>query len=215
MPQRPAGGPPTATRVRPMPPAVPVLPQRKPPALSGNPWRPGVKPRNWKSIVIHHTATSRGSVESIHAAHLRRKDSRGRHWKGIGYHFVIGNGNGMPDGAIEPTFRWRTQMQGAHAGNLEYNQTGIGIALVGNFEKQRPSRKQLIAVKRLIAVLKREYDIAGKKVIGHRRLKATACPGRFFPLAEVSGHVPAYLYSHESKPGSAVRIAVRTKGMTQ
>jgi len=136
--------------------------------------------------VLHHTATDRGSVESIHAAHLKRKDSQGRPWKGIGYHFVIGNGNGMPDGQVESTFRWRTQIHGAHAGKREYNEYGIGIALVGNFEEEPPSEAQLRAVKRLVATLKRAYDIPSNEVVGHNDVRATACPGKYFPLAKVS-----------------------------
>ena len=158
-----------------------------PPAITGNPWKPAVPLREWKHIVIHHTASESGNVETINADHLTRKDKNGVHWKGIGYHFLIGNGSGMGDGEIEPTFRWRQQMQGAHADNLEYNQHGIGVCLVGNFENHRPSSAQLVAVKRLVGVLKSEYHIQGDQVVGHRDVKkATECPGKLFPLSEVA-----------------------------
>ncbi|GAB4139236.1 MAG: hypothetical protein Tsb009_08040 [Planctomycetaceae bacterium] len=199
IPQRPALGPPGAARVSPLR-RAPVPPNFKHPSLDplGNSWKPKGKPRDWKSIVIHHTATSRGDVESIHQAHLKRKDKNGRHWQGIGYHFVIGNGNGMGDGEIEPTFRWRLQLHGAHAGNNEHNQRGIGIALIGNFEKNRPTRAQLRAVKQLVAVLKREYHIPAKNVLGHSRIRATACPGKLFPLAEVSqSHSDVFIGTHQ------------------
>jgi N-acetyl-anhydromuramyl-L-alanine amidase AmpD len=149
------------------------------PAVVENPWKPDEKVRDWRHIVIHHTASSTGSVESVHEAHL------GRGWMGIGYHFLIGNGNGMDDGEIEPTFRWRQQLHGAHAGKDEYNQHGIGICLVGNFEETHPSAAQLAAVKRLVGVLKSEYDIGSDHVIPHNDVKSTACPGKNFPLAEV------------------------------
>lgn len=156
-----------------------------PHSISANPWRPTVKPRNWKSIVLHHTAAEAGSVESIHETHLKRKDASGNNWLGIGYHFVIGNGNGMGDGEIEPTFRWKQQMHGAHAGEKEHNQTGIGITLIGNFEEKPPTSRQLAAVKQLVSVLKAEYGIPNDQVIGHGDVKATACPGKLFPLEEV------------------------------
>lgn len=155
-------------------------PDPTPPVTIHNPWKPTADVRDWTSIVIHHTATERGSVESIHEAHLAKE------WLGIGYHFVIGNGNGMPDGAIEPTFRWREQLHGAHAGSDEYNQQGIGIALIGNFEEEPPTAAQLMAIKRLVAILKSEYEIESERVIGHGEVKATACPGKLFPLQEVS-----------------------------
>ena len=141
--------------------------------------------------MIHHTGTSSGSVESINAAHLKKKDKNGNPWLGIGYHFVIGNGEGMADGLIEPTFRWRTQIQGAHAGssNKEFNERGIGICLVGNFEKTPPTPAQRQSVKRLVQTLRAEYKIPPARVVGHRdiRDKPTECPGKFFPMAEVAG----------------------------
>lgn len=157
-----------------------------PPVAELNPWKPTVEEREWNYIVLHHTASDAGSVESIHEAHLKRKDSAGNPWLGIGYHFVIGNGNGMGDGDIEPTFRWKQQLHGAHAGAGEYNQHGIGIVLVGNFQETSPSPAQLAAVKRLVGILKADYGVRSENVIGHGDVKATACPGRYFPLAEVT-----------------------------
>ncbi|WP_298867755.1 peptidoglycan recognition family protein [uncultured Gimesia sp.] len=154
-----------------------------------NPWKPEAELRDWKYIVIHHTASTTGSVESIHDLHSKKKDKSGNSWLGIGYHFVIGNGNGMPDGDIEPTFRWREQMHGAHAGAKEFNQKGIGVCLVGNFEKKPPTEAQLVAVKKLVGILKAEYKIAGENVQGHRDVKATACPGKYFPMSEVAAAV--------------------------
>jgi hypothetical protein len=182
------------------------------PTLSINPWKPSVTPRKWQSIVIHHTATSRGSVESIHEAHLKRKDKSGNPWLGIGYHFVIGNGNGMVDGSIEPTFRWRGQLHGAHAGGGEHNNFGIGIALVGNFEEGPPSPRQLASVKRLVAALKTEYAIQSDHVVAHNDIKATACPGKYFPMDEVSQSQPDVFLGQIQRneaPATAVAAAQR------
>lgn len=162
------------------PPASPPPQRFQPPVTVQNPWKPTAPPREWRHIVIHHSASSGGSVESIDAAH------KGRGWDGVGYHFVIGNGDGMGDGEIESTFRWRGQTHGAHAGKAEYNQHGIGICLIGNFEDSQPSTAQMAAVKRLVSVLKHEYGIPSDEVIAHRDVKATACPGRNFPIAEIS-----------------------------
>lgn len=153
-----------------------------PPVAVHNPWKPDALPRDWRYIVLHHTASSAGSIESVHEAHI------GRGWDGIGYHFLIGNGNGMGDGEIQPTFRWREQIHGAHAKspNNEYNEHGIGICLVGNFEETQPSAAQLSSVKRLVGVLKNEYGLTAGQVIGHRDVKATACPGKNFPIGEIS-----------------------------
>jgi len=145
-------------------------------------WRPAKPPRKWKSIVLHHTATEAGSVKSIHAEHLKRT-TNGKPWLGIGYHFVIGNGKGMADGAVEATFRWRDQLHGAHAGNQVQNQHGIGIALVGHFDRQPPSPAQLASLRRLVSHLKTAHAIPATGLIGHGEIKKTACPGKLFPLA--------------------------------
>lgn len=109
----------------------------------------------------------------------------------------------MPDGAIEPTFRWRTQIQGAHAGstNKDYNERGIGVCLVGNFEKSPPTAAQRKSVKLLVATLKAEYKIPSSDVVGHKDIRAssTECPGKFFPMAEVAASEPGRLLSLDSQ----------------
>jgi hypothetical protein len=68
----------------------------------------GLQRARWKSIVIHHSDSAFGDQASL------EKDARLRNLKGIGYHFVIGNGNGMGDGELFVTPRWNQQRQGAH-----------------------------------------------------------------------------------------------------
>lgn len=150
-----------------------------------NRWQPDAPVNAWKFIVIHHTATDSGSVESIDEAHRV-----GNAWQGIGYHFLIGNGHGMADGEVAATFRWQEQIAGAHAGNRQYNEFGIGVCLVGNFEEQPPTPAQLDAVRRLVGWLKGEFRLEQEQVLGHRDVKATACPGRHFPLDEVASARP-------------------------
>ncbi|MFH5802990.1 N-acetylmuramoyl-L-alanine amidase [Alienimonas sp. DA493] len=143
-------------------------------------WAPGedVEERPWRWIVVHHTATEAGSVEAIHRAHRRRRDAAGNPWRGIGYHFLIGNGDGMSDGAVEPTFRWRDQLAGAHAGRRAENERGVGVCLVGDFESADPTPAQRNAARRLIAFLRDRYDIPADRVLPHDAVSATACPGK-------------------------------------
>jgi len=180
----------------PQPPAVTLSPHIEPfgtnvgpaipsPEIGDAQWPADEPLRDWNYLVLHHTATDRGNVESIHETHLRRKDKNGNPWQGIGYHFVIGNGDGMGDGEIEPTFRWRQQLAGAHAGVNDYNQHGIGIVLVGNFEEQPPTQAQVVAAKRLVHALSRKCRIPADHVVGHADIKATQCPGRMFPLEDI------------------------------
>lgn len=149
------------------------------------PWTTSVPESSWKYIVIHHSGTDSGSVESIHREHRSRKDAYGNNWLGIGYHFVVGNGNGMPDGEIEGTFRWKEQIHGAHSGHAVFNARGIGICLIGNFENTDPSVRQLAAVRKLVRELAGRFGISGEQVVGHSAVRATSCPGRRFPLKEL------------------------------
>jgi N-acetyl-anhydromuramyl-L-alanine amidase AmpD len=145
------------------------------------------KYQGWKYIVIHHSATGAGSVKAFHKYHKQQG------YGGIAYHFVIGNGNGMKDGEIKPTFRWQQQISGTHVSinSWEYNVFGIGICLVGNLEKAPPTTAQIKVLKELIAKLQKRYHIKTKNIIGHKhvmyddlsgRTEQTDCPGTRFDL---------------------------------
>jgi len=129
--------------------------------------------------VIHHSATARGNAASFDQSH------RARGWDELGYHFVIDNGDGGPDGRVEVGSRWTKQKWGAHTGgtpNNEYNNHGIGICLVGEFSDQMPSRAQIAALERLVRTLASKYKIDPDNIIGHRDgpNAATSCPGAVF-----------------------------------
>lgn len=151
---------------------------------------PTVVARDWTTIVLHHSATTGGSVESIDRVHRRQKDAAGKPWLGIGYHFVVGNGHSMGDGEIRPTFRWQKQLPGAHAGRREENEHGIGICLIGNFDLDRPTDKQVAAVRALVKSLTARYAIDRNHVLRHQDVGATLCPGRLFPWDQVRADLP-------------------------
>ncbi len=150
-------------------------------------WGVDTVSRDWRYVVLHHTATAGGDVAQLDREHRGRTDRQGRPWRGVAYHFVIGNGQGMGDGVVEPTFRWREQLAGAHAGGEPFNAQGIGVCLVGNFDEQAPSERQQRAALELIDYLVERHEIPRSNIVGHRDIKATACPGRLFPLARLAG----------------------------
>jgi len=133
--------------------------------------------RDWRYIVIHHSASASGSAAEFDKYHREK-----RRWEnGLGYHFVIGNGNGTPDGKIEIGNRWINQINGAHAGVEEYNHYGIGICLVGNFNESYPTAAQMESLSTLVGYLQDRCRIPSEKVIMHRHCRQTDCPGRKFP----------------------------------
>ncbi len=142
-------------------------------------WKPTFRSRPWKHIVIHHSATEAGSAESFARTHNQRFEN------GLGYHFVITNGDGGPDGQVQVGPRWRKQIQGAHTGGTpqnEYNERGVGIGVVGTCNDCLPTKAQLASLEKLCRFLMREYDIPAGNVIGHRDAPGTAtdCPGDRF-----------------------------------
>lgn len=145
---------------------------------------PDVASRAWKYVVLHHSATAGGSAQSFDTFHRQQRGWQG----GLGYHFVIGNGIEQGDGTVVAGPRWYEQTAGAHANSAEYNDYGIGICLVGNFDEKPPTPAQVSAARALIVRLCRQYGIGPQNVVGHndiRRGGATACPGKLFPLDEL------------------------------
>ncbi|MCP5002966.1 MAG: N-acetylmuramoyl-L-alanine amidase [Planctomycetes bacterium] len=139
------------------------------------------KVRRWKYIVIHHSASNAGNASSIGKYH---REVRG--WEnGLGYHFLIGNGNGARDGQVEVGNRWNDQIDGAHAGKGEYNQYGIGICLVGNFENEYPSESQITSLVSLVNYLQKRCNIKKENVLKHCSVRKTVCPGNHFPYYKV------------------------------
>ncbi len=150
-------------------------------------WLPsaGVE-KKWTAIVIHHSATKTGN-----SAIFDRWHREGNHWEGIGYDFVIGNGTDSGDGQIEVTFRWREQIPGAHCGGTPgnwANKDGIGICLVGNFNRTTPTAKQMQSLLQLVRFLQKRYGIPKSRIYGHKTTpgaRITDCPGNNFPITKL------------------------------
>lgn len=143
-------------------------------------WVPAVAARAWKWIVIHHSDDVCGCCSTYDRIH------RAKGWDECGYHFVIGNGSLTGDGEVEPSGRWPAQKHGAHAKTPDnrYNDFGIGIVLVGDFEKGAgPSAAQYASTVKLTRWLMARYGIPAESVLRHGDTKATECPGRNFPWA--------------------------------
>jgi hypothetical protein len=148
----------------------------QPTAAEARAWSVARRSSRWRYIVIHHSATPTGSAAQFDVFHRKTKG-----WDGLGYDFVIGNGTGSKDGAVEVGYRWRDQVRGAHAGDDEMNEHGIGICLVGDFTKTRPSPAQMRALSRLCNFLSSYCGIGRDRFRLHGQVRDTACPGPYFP----------------------------------
>jgi len=142
--------------------------------------------KKWTAIVIHHSGTKNGSSAIFDKWHRE-----GRHWEGVGYDFVIGNGTNSADGRVEVTFRWRRQMPGAHCGGTPgnwANRDAVGICLVGDFDRTKPTSRQMLSLVKLIRFLQSRYRIPKSRIYGHNTTPGappTDCPGKHFQMAKL------------------------------
>ncbi len=153
--------------------------------------------RTIQQVHLHHTASSNrytaGQVPGILRG-IYRYHTVNLGWSDIGYNFLVDRFGrtwvGRAGGA-------KRSVRGAHT--LGFNSTSTGIAVLGNYEVTRPSRKVRAALVHLMAWKLDRYDRhpaqrvlvyshgsdkqpAGRKyrlptIDGHRDTNATACPG--------------------------------------
>lgn len=138
----------------------------------------------WRFIIVHNSGTKQGNARifDYYHRHVRRMTN------GLAYHFVIGNGTSSGNGEIEVGDRWRRQINGGHVHSDYLNNISLGICLVGDFNRDQPTRAQLDSCEELIRYLR---DRCGKverheiPVRPHREMNPprwpTDCPGDDFP----------------------------------
>ncbi len=135
----------------------------------------------WKYICIHHSKTTEGDVRTL--AHPE---------KGMGDHFLIGNGAGAADGEVQMSPRWRQQLPPLPpAGAGEVDGRCISICLVGDFARTRPTTAQLQQLGQLVDKLQSQYRIPGSSVYMGSQSNAVAGVGVNFPSNELRRHLAA------------------------
>jgi hypothetical protein len=152
---------------------------------------PSVVEKKWTAIVIHHSGTKSGDTAIFDKWHRENN-----HWQGVGYDFVIGNGSNSGDGQVEVTYRWQKQITGAHVGGTAgnwANRDGIGICLVGDFDRTQPTNAQMQSLVKLVRFLQSRYGIPKSRIYGHGTTPGagtvTDCPGRNFPMTWLKSQV--------------------------
>ncbi|HEY8239822.1 MAG TPA: LysM peptidoglycan-binding domain-containing protein [Kiritimatiellia bacterium] len=137
----------------------------------------------WRFIVVHHSGSTKGTMRGMDEYHRRKRHME----NGLAYHFVIGNGQGIPDGQVEIGDRWKRQIRGGHLASEKLNEKSIGICLVGNFNKTRPTAKQMASLNALIEDLLARCQPGAGAVKLHRQInpKPTECPGKHFPATAI------------------------------
>nr|XP_026500298.1 uncharacterized protein LOC113403885 isoform X1 [Vanessa tameamea] len=123
-------------------------------------------------VIIMHTATETCLTQSQCVLRVRLIQSfhiESRGWYDIGYNFLVGG-----DGSIYYGRGW--DYEGAHTKG--YNKYSIGIAFIGTFNNDPPSKQQLEACQKIIkrGVQLRKL-VKDYKLFAHRQLMSTLSPG--------------------------------------
>jgi N-acetyl-anhydromuramyl-L-alanine amidase AmpD len=120
-------------------------------------------------FMLHHMA-GHGSVTDVHREHLLRNFS------GIGYHFLV-----RLDGS---TYIGRgLGKRGAHCDAKGMNNKAVGICAEGNFQIEEMPEVQRKGLIDLLYYLYAKYPNA--EIIRHGDVEPTACPGQYYPYAEI------------------------------
>lgn len=115
-------------------------------------------------IILHHAEAKSASIEEVNRWHLERG------WTGIGYHFYI-----RKDGKV---YRGRPEWAvGAHAQG--HNSRSVGICVEGAYMTETMPKAQFDALVGLVREEMAKYP--GAKVLRHRDVNSTDCPGTNYP----------------------------------
>lgn len=144
--------------------------------------RAPVRRGRWKYIVVHNSGTREGNARVFDIYHRRVRHMQ----NGLAYHFVIGDGHGSGDGQVEVGDRWKRQINGGHVASDYLNDIALGICLVGDFNRDRPTKGQAGALEELVTYLRNRVGKSqGRQAIVHAHKeinpRPTDCPGDHFP----------------------------------
>ena len=141
-----------------------------------------VRKGRWKYIVVHNSGTREGNARVFDVYHRRIRHMQ----NGLAYHFVIGDGHGSGNGQIEIGERWTRQINGGHVASDYLNDIALGVCLVGDFNRDQPTKPQVDALEELVSYLRaRVGRTQGRQAIVHAHKeinpRPTDCPGSRFP----------------------------------
>lgn len=124
-------------------------------------------------ITIHHTG-EHGDIAKLPDLEVVKRienyHRNERKWAAIGYHFLVGRNGVVYEGRP-------ARYQGAHT--RSNNRNNLGISMIGDFNKHKPSGVQLAALESLLNDRRSKYNVHKRNVFGHRDLSPSVCPGKY------------------------------------
>jgi hypothetical protein len=119
----------------------------------------------WKPVWFTDQPTTARRLERIRVSHLERLKAGD-----LGYHFVIDRAGTVWEGRP-------LKYQGAHV--KSHNEHNLGIMVLGDFERQRPTAAQVATLTDTLARLARYYRVPASRIHTHQELGHTDCPGKY------------------------------------
>ena len=140
----------------------------------------------WVGVMLHHTAGSTSDkeeqIKKIHMAPPKK-------WGDIGYHFVLETDTKTKTSKI--VSGRDLKYAGSHAGVNAYNNGYIGVCVPGNYETGKMPDWLYNQILGHICHIMKKYSAYG--FLGHREVKATACPGKNINLNQIRKDLSAKL----------------------
>ncbi|MFC1859902.1 N-acetylmuramoyl-L-alanine amidase [Thermodesulfobacteriota bacterium] len=146
------------------------------------------------SIVLHHSASWTDNYESIRAYHRTR-------WpiQDAAYHLILSNGStDVPKGYIEPTGRYRWLSYSIATLNPRYNLSAVHVCVVGNYHERPVTKNMQAIIGHTLRTLMDKYNIPRDKILFHRDLGSTVCPGRYITKPFLQEWIAAADHAPES-----------------
>lgn len=168
--------------------------------------------RDWKGIVIHHSATVDGKtsdwegIKKYHtswrfnddiitaekAKELEVQGKKGvlKPWSDIGYHIGIEDDGGK----IVVKEGRKLAYIGGHA--KEFNSTHIGLCVIGNFDVEVPPLDKWTATIDIVAYFRKLFSLTIDSIVGHREtftLRGVpvekTCPGKLWNMIKFRSEI--------------------------
>ena len=132
--------------------------------------------RKWTSIIIHHSQSPENGVHTWDEIEQYHVNVQG--WQGIGYNLGIERDN---QGKYIYCIGRGLDCIGAHTKGM--NEVGIGICMVGDYDKAEPLDIQYWLLAQICKDLMRDFDIPIENIQRHNEYnKEKSCPGLMFNM---------------------------------
>lgn len=125
-------------------------------------------------VILHHSgdAATGAQFDKINQWHKEKGFPKSKLNYYVGYHYVIERDGRTRQARVETEI-------GAH--DAGENWGSLGICLVGDFNKERPTEQQAAAAASLFGAIRNRHNIYLGRVENHRIDDTTDCPGANIP----------------------------------